>query len=155
MSHDRSREIHLVEQPRIPLDGLILGWGAMIPFAVIAAAVWLGPPDWRDGLRLAAQIWGVALMLFLSGVRRGLSFRTPGGPGRAQWAAFALLFWGGFGTMFLPVDWGLAVIAVAFALLSVEDTRAARAGAAPLYFARLRPGQMAFAAVAVAAVWFG
>jgi hypothetical protein len=34
--------------------------------------------------------WGSAILIFLGGVRRGLSFRTPGGPTKAQ---IATMFW--------------------------------------------------------------
>ncbi len=151
MTHTRRIELH--ETDRVPWLGLILGWGAMLPFALCSAGAWLLDTQIADAARAAAHLWGGALLLFFSGVRRGLSFRTKGGPTMSQMLTFAGLFCIGLTVLLVPVSWGLGLITLTFAALAVADVHAAQHGEAPLYFTRLRPWQMTFATAAVALCW--
>jgi|SRR6056297_231563 len=151
---DRSKRIiRLTDTPHVPLDGLVLGWGAMVPFAVLAAIGWW-EDAWADIAAMAAQLWGAGLLLFFAGVRRGLSFRTEGGPRFRQLAVFALLFCTGLLVLIVPVKVALPIVAGAFIVLAVEDVHAAPRGEVPLYFRRLRPAQMTFAIVSVLLCWW-
>jgi hypothetical protein len=147
------RTIRVRETPRVPLDGLLLGWGAMVPFPLLAAVCWWGGA-WAGTAAVAAQLWGGALLLFFAGVRRGLSFRTEGGPRLRQLIVFALLFCTGLFVLILPVATALVVVAGALAALALEDVGAATRGEAPLYFRRLRPAQMTFAVASVLLCWW-
>ena len=118
-------------------------WAATAPFpAGTAAALWL--EHWWAGLAVRLLVlWGGALLIFFAGVRRGLSFRTEGGPRWSQLAVFAWLFCAGLGALALPADWAQWLLLAGFLSLLVLDPLAARRGDVPLYFARLRPWQMA------------
>lgn len=147
-----TRHIHLTETTRIPWDGFILGWGAMLPFAILAAGIWL--IDWEaEPAAAVTQLWGGALLLFFSGVRRRLSFRTKGGPTLRQLADFALLFCAGLVVLTSPVAVALGVLAGAFAALAWEDVLAASRAEVPLYFRHLRPAQMLFGLISVVLCW--
>ncbi|MBS1302413.1 DUF3429 domain-containing protein [Loktanella sp. SALINAS62] len=146
------RHIQLTETARIPWDGFILGWAAMLPFAVLAAGIWLFGLDPEPAAALA-QLWGGALLLFFSGVRRGLSFRTKGGPTLRQLASFALLFCAGLLVLISPLGIALGILAGAFAALAWEDVSAASRAEVPLYFRNLRPTQMLFGIVTVFLCW--
>ncbi len=148
-----TRTFRVTETSRIPLDGLVLGWGAMVPFPLLAAICWWHE-GWAEIAALAAQLWGAALLLFFAGVRRGLSFRTEGGPRLRQLTAFALLFCTGLVVLIVPVPAALLIIAGALAVLAVEDVRCAPRGDVPLYFRRLRPAQMTFAVASVLLCWW-
>ncbi len=137
------RKLTLCETPRVPLDGLILGWGPMLPFPVALVCVWFAPEEVGALMQSGVVFWGAALLIFLSGVRRGLSFRTEGGPRWTQLAMFAWLFWTGVAALLAPASWALALLLAGFISLLVLDPIAARRGEVPLYFARLRPWQMA------------
>ncbi len=140
MSGKQERELRLAESDRLPSLGLALGTGAMLPFPLLALGGWLG---W-DGAIGWAVLWGAAILCFLSGVRRGLSFRTPGGPRPAQLGVFGWLFGAGFLALALP--WpvpAMALLVAGYASLIWLDPAAARRREAPLYFERLRPWQMA------------
>lgn len=133
-------EMRVAEEGRVPWLGVLLGYGAMVPFPVLALAGWLG---WAGAVG-GAILWGGAVLCFLSGVRRGLSFRTPGGPTLAQLAVFAWLFAAGIAALAMP--WPVAallLLTAGYGSLIPLDPVAARGGEAPLYFARLRPWQMA------------
>jgi hypothetical protein len=150
-----SRRIVIEESRAIPLDGLLLGWGAMVPLAAAAGLAWV--PDWSALALEAGRLWAAAIVVFLSGVRRGLSFRTEGGPRASQLAMMLWLFCGGLGSVLLPLVWALWLLLALYASLAVLDPIAARRGEAPLYFARLRPAQMGVGVVClgvmVVAVW--
>ena len=124
----------------------------MVPFPLLAAGAWVLPPDAAALSARAAVLWGAAIVLFLSGVRRGLSFRTEGGPRWTQLATFALLFGLGLAALVAPAPWPVALLVLAFGAAWILDPLAARAGEAPLYFGRLRPWQMAVPVLALAAV---
>jgi Protein of unknown function (DUF3429) len=142
-----SRSETVVERQRIPLDGLIFGYGAMMPFPLAAAAVWLGDAELGALAAAVATIWGGAILIFLAGVRRDLSFRTPGGPRPSQIAMMLWLFLAGLAALVLPPAPALWLLLAGFASLMALDPIAARRDEAPLYFARLRPPQMAIPVV--------
>jgi hypothetical protein len=148
------RTLTLAERPEVPLDGLLLGWAAMVPFPLLTAALWLAPPDLAAVAGRTLVLWSAALLLFFSGVRRGLSFRTEGGPRLAQLVMFAWLFTAGLAVLVLPAPWPVPLALVAFVSLWVLDPVAARRGDAPLYFARLRPVQMAVPVLSLLAALF-
>ncbi|ESR26093.1 Permeases of the major facilitator superfamily [Lutibaculum baratangense AMV1] len=115
----------------------------MVPFVAGAAAAWwlAGTEAWFAA-RLTI-IWGGALLIFFSGVRRGLSFRTPGGPRPAQIVMFAWLFCLGLAVLLIPSEaTALSLLLAGFVSLWVLDPRAAARREVPPYFARLRRVQM-------------
>ncbi len=134
-----------------PALGLILGYGATVPFLAAAAGA-----AFIDNHALAQLcldlivLWGAAILLFLAGVRRGLSFRTPGGATVGQIAASLWYFAAGFGSLLLwafhdalsSLAPAMALLLAGYASLTVFDVRAARHLEAPPYFAYLRPVQM-------------
>ena len=127
----------------MPWPSLVLGYGAMVPFVAAAGAVVVGEGTTRALGFMVMVLWGSALLLFLAGVRRGLSFRTPGGPTRAQIAMTLWLFLLGLAAPMLPVGPALLILTAGFLSLAVMDPAAARRGEVPPFFARLRPPQMA------------
>ena len=142
MLHDPPSVVeHRVGEPgEVPRLSLLLGYGAMLPFPVAALAAWAGG-GWAAGW---AILWGGVLLCFLSGVRRGLSFRTVGGATAAQIAVSAWLFLAGLAALAVP--WPAAamlLLILGFGSLIWLDPGAAWRGEVPLYFARLRPWQMA------------
>lgn len=154
MDRHTQRRITLVERSAIPTLDILFAFGPIVPFVAGAILAW-----WLTGPRAflvlqATALWGCAILLFLSGVRRGLSFRTEGGPTLAQLATMLMLY--GLGLSALAAAW-LDALAQAFGLLLagyvaivVLDPIAARRGEAPLYFDRLRRLQMPFAILSLA-----
>ena len=91
--------------------------------------------------------------MFLGGVRRGLSFRTPGGAAaRADRDDAVAVPRGARGAHGADGPSRSPCSRAAYASLMVLDPIAARRAEAPLYFARLRPPQMAIATASLAAL---
>lgn len=134
------RRFEITEHPDIPLDGFVLGWIAMVPLLVCAVAAFHS--DWAGMAIEAGRFWAAAISIFLAGVRRGLSFRTVGGPQPRQIAMMLWLFCGGIVAVALPPRLSLGLLILLYLSLAIVDPRAARAGDVPLYFRRLRPPQM-------------
>ncbi len=135
----------------VPLLGLLFGYGAMLPLVLSAAASWLLPAPWPVLALRLGLIWASAILAFLAGVRRGLSFRTEGGPTTAQLLGMLWLFALAFAALAAP--WPVvscALLLVGYASVAVLDTLAARDGEAPGFFASLRPPQMLIALVSLA-----
>ena len=156
MSDPAERRLTVKEHPQVPWLSIVLGYGPMLPFAAGAAAAWLTTGELRRVAMLLTVLWAGAILAFLSGVRRGLSFRTGGGPTVAQVATMLVLFVLALGAL-AAADFDLMIVAVVlllvgFAALLVLDPIAARRGEAPLFFARLRPPQIAIAVVSLAAL---
>jgi hypothetical protein len=132
---------------------IVFGFGPTMPFIFGVLSAWWFPEPWRlIALQLTA-LWGSAIMLFLSGVRRGLSFRTEDGPTLSQMATMLMLF--GlvlFSLAALWLDqviWALVLLAGNSSIFLL-DPIAARRGEAPLYFERLRRLQMPIVVLALA-----
>jgi hypothetical protein len=129
------------ESAETPLLGLVFGWAAMLPFVPGAVAVWL----WRDsGAAVGLTIvWGGAVLAFLAGVRRGLSFRMPGGEDAGQIVTMLGPFLLAFAALVSP--WPVAsliFLLIGYAGIALLDPIAARRRRAPLFFASFRPLQM-------------
>jgi hypothetical protein len=157
--HDRpdGRTLRVTEPRAVPWLSIVFGYGPMLPFAAGALAAW----GWRGaplGQAAAALtiLWGCAILLFLSGVRRGVSFRTEGGATVAQIATMIGLFSLGFAALVLAtLDRAvpaLVLLLLGFTAIAVLDPIAARRGEAPLFFARLRPVQIPIAILSLAAL---
>ena len=131
---------HIDETQEIPPLGMIFGWGPMVPFVVGAIAAW----TFHDATAIRLTIiWGGAILAFLAGVRRGLSFRTPGGEAFAQIATMLLLFTLALAALASP--WPIPAVMMLLAgyiTVAILDPRAAARRQVPLFFARLRPIQM-------------
>jgi hypothetical protein len=146
-----AKEVFEVAEPlHTPALGFILGYGATLPFIAGAAATGFLGADLAKTAANFTVIWAAAILLFLSGVRRGLSFRTPHGPTVSQIATSLWYFAAGFAALLL---WGareelgspqpaMALLLIGYVSVIVLDVPAARRLEAPPYFARLRPLQM-------------
>lgn len=144
-------KIEVVEKPKVPWLSVLLGYGPMLPFIVGAAAAWTVKGVWRDEAILLTIIWAAAILAFLAGARRGLSFRTEGGPASAQIATMFCLFLLALASLIGVVHsyalFAIICLLLGFVAILILDPIAARQGQVPLFFARLRPPQMAIAVV--------
>lgn len=122
----------------------MFGYGAMAPF-VIGTIMAVGlSTGWGALANRLTVLWAAAILVFLAGVRRGVSFATTGGPTLPQLAMMLWLFLLGLAVLLLPPRLpALVLLLLGYATLAVLDPLAARRGEAPLFFARLRPMQMA------------
>ena len=157
MLQDTTGRTLTAHEPReTPWLSVVFGYGPMLPLAAGAAAAW-----WTRGrmdylISLVTILYGCSILLFLAGVRRGLSFRTEGGATVIQIATMLGLY--GLGLVALvSAVLGQGVLALALLLagylaIAILDPIAARTGEAPLFFARLRPLQMPIALVSLAAL---
>ncbi len=133
----------ITEPDRVPWEGLLLGCAAMLPIAAGAVGVWLLDGDMGRLVLRLTLVWSGAIVAFLSGVRRGLSFRAPQGPTLPQIVTFLWLFTLAAAALALgPGVPATVLLLLGFCSLGVFDTLAARKEEAPPYFARLRPLQM-------------
>ena len=149
-----TRTIDVSERRDVPWLSVVLGYGPMLPFVVGAGASWVLRGFWHGEVVLVTMIWANAILAFLAGVRRGLSFRTEGGPALAQIATMFCLFVLALLSL-LALTHGFTRLAIGstllgFAAILVLDPIAAHDGQAPLFFARLRPPQISIAAASLA-----
>lgn len=150
----------ITREPRtVPWLSVALGFGPMLPLVAGAGTAW-----WMRGqpgdylVALVTILYGASILLFLAGVRRGVSFRTEGGPTAVQIATMLGLYALGFSALVTVVMGqaipALGLLIVGYAAIAVLDPIAARAGEAPLFFARLRPLQMALAVASLTALFW-
>ncbi len=129
----------------IPRPALVLAAGPVL-LILVAALIALALPTRTAGVPITlGQMWAAVLLLFLAGVRRGLSFAAEGGPRPIQIATAIGLFVLGVAGLLLPLQAALLALIVGYAAIGILDPRAARRGEVPAWFARLRPPQMAVA----------
>ncbi len=143
------RRLLITEHSDVPALSILLGYGPMVPFVVGAATACATQGALKDIAILFTVIWAGSILSFLAGVRRGLSFRTEGGPTIMQIASMFVLFVLALLSI-LSAVLGKMIIAIGlllagYILIFILDPRAAKMGEAPLFFARLRRPQMAIA----------
>lgn len=143
MDHSSSPQPRTDTPERTPLLSQILGYG---PAGLILASGALALADVPWSLAFA-QAWASVILIFLAGVTRGLSFFTQGGPRPAQIAMTMARFGCGVIALLLPPVLALPILAAGYLSVLLYDPFAARTGAAPRYFARLRPPQMIIALI--------
>lgn len=153
---DGGRTIRAYEPRAVPWLSVVFGYGPMLPFVAGAVLVWLLPEAVAEPVFTLTLLWGCAILLFLSGVRRGVSFRTEGGATFAQIATMLSLFLLGYGAL-IAFALGQAAVAlglliVGFTEITILDPVAARRGEAPLFFERLRPAQIPLAVLSLGAL---
>ena len=150
------RTLELTERPEVPWVSIVLGYGPMLPFFFGAAASWVFAGAYRAEAVLSTIVWAGSILAFLAGVRRGLSFRTEGGPAIAQIVTMFCLYVLALVSLIAGVHGYLAIavgsLLIGFAAMQVLDPIAARNGQAPLFFSRLRPPQLAIAGVSLVAL---
>ena len=159
MGQRSERRFTVTEHPQVPWLSVVLGYGPMFPLVAGAAGSWLTSGAFRHLLATLTVLWASSILAFLSGVRRGLSFRTEGGPTVAQIVTMFCLFVLAL-LAFSAERFGLSAIALALLLMGylallVADPIAARRGEAPEFFARLRPPQLTIAVLSLAALLAG
>jgi hypothetical protein len=147
MSHDATRA-----EP--PADGVILGYGPMLPTVAAAIGAWLMPPPWPAWAVHLGVIWAALILVFIAGVRRGFGFGFPPASTAIAIASSITYFvLGGLALVVGPPAIALIPLMVGYALAALLDRHAARTGNAPAYFARLRPRQMLLGLAGLAGLW--
>ena len=151
-----SRRVSATEPAEIPWLSVVLGFGPMLPILAGAVLAWWLRGDVGKLIATLTALWGCAILLFLSGVRRGVSFRTEGGPTLAQITTMIGLFCLGFAAL-VAVSFDLSTVSlglllVGYLTVAVLDPIAARRGEAPLFFSRLRPLQIPIAMIGLTAL---
>lgn len=149
MTEANARRISIVERPEISWLSIVLGFGPVSLIVAAAATSLIIDGRLRPLLVAYTIIFAASILAFIAGVRRGLSFRTEDGPTIAQLGTMFVLFAAALAALFgvqggHPRSAALALI-VGFAIAMVADPLAAKTGEAPMFFARLRPWQMALA----------
>lgn len=138
----------------IPRNSILFGFGPMVPFAAAAIGAFVLPPPWPTIATRLAILWGGLILAFVAGVRRGYGFGNPHASTPHAIGAMLLYFVpAGLALVSASLDLptaALGLLMLGFALVIVFDRRAALAGDAPDYFARLRGPQMAIALVSLA-----
>jgi hypothetical protein len=126
-----------MQRPSIPRAAALLGFGGVLPFAALAAAVWATPAAYLNFLIDAQIAYGAVILSFLGAAQWGMALSKPQpDPGRLTWSVIpALIAWVG---LMLPPVWGLATLISGVLACYAMDQRAVTAGFLPLWYAGLR-----------------
>jgi hypothetical protein len=127
---------------------MILGYGAVLPLPVAAIASWVMPAPWPTVAIQLAVWWAAVVLIFLAGVRRGLSFHPGRLQHRAELTSMLWLFLLGAGALVVPTALlAFTLLVLGYASVAILDPAAARRGEAPAHFEDIRPIQMGVALV--------
>ncbi len=138
---------------RTPWESLVLAYAAMTPIVVGAIASLALHADAANIAVHLTVAWAGAVLCFLSGVRRGLSFRQEGGPLLSQLATMLWLFILGVASLLSPFPIpSLVLQLLGYTTMAIYDPPAAREGEVPRYFQKLCPVQMLLPTVSLVVV---
>jgi len=141
-------------RPDVPADGLILGYGPMLPLVVAGIAAWVLPQPWPFWAVQLGIIWGALVLAFIAGVRRGFGFGNAHASKPVEIAASIGYFTlAGLGLVIGRPSAALLPLLLGYVLAALLDRQAALRGNAPAYFATLRPRQLLLGAAGLAGLW--
>lgn len=141
-------------RPDVPADGLILGYGPMLPLVVAAVSAWLLPQPWPFWAVQLGIIWGALVLAFIAGVRRGFGFGYAHASKPVEIATSIGYFTlAGLALVIGRPSAALLPLILGYVLAALLDRRAALQGDAPAYFATLRPRQLLIGAAGLAGLW--
>lgn len=145
---------HDADRPDVPADGVLLGYGPMVPLVAAALGAWVLPPPWPFWAVQLGIIWGALVLAFIAGVRRGFGFGYPRASKPVEIAtSIAYFTLAGLALVIGRPSGALLPLIVGYVLAALLDRRAALAGNAPAYFATLRPRQLLIGAAGLAGLW--
>ena len=118
---------------RAPPSARLLGWGGVIPFAVLALASLTATPEAARAL----LGYGAIILGFMGAIWWGVAMAR--GEARSPFYAISVLpALAAFAALLSPVWVGLWLLAAAFAILLLFDLAQVRRNAAPQWYAALR-----------------
>lgn len=148
------------EQPLSKQRSSLLGCLGLVPFATLAVATALAPPDLQPFAATALRAYGATILSFLGGIYWGLVIAAP-----ERRPSAVPLFLGvgvvpqlvGWVALLLPGSWGCVLTAASLVALLLVDRAAVKSGLAPGWFFHLRWPLSCAAALAllVGALMFG
>lgn len=142
------------DDPRPPVNSLVLGYGPMLPLVAAGIGAWVLPTYWPYVATRLAIIWAALILAFIAGVRRGYGFGDPRASTAVEIATMMTYFVLAGLALVVPYGWiAVPLLMVGFAAVALLDRRAALAGNAPAHFARLRVPQMLLGLAGLALVW--
>lgn len=100
-----------------------LGYAGLIPFAVLAAALWLGPQEHLSFVRLALLSYGATIASFLGAIHWGLAMRDVGARRVAPYVWGVLPSLVAWGALLAPPVVGLLVMAMLLVVCFGVDRR--------------------------------
>jgi len=142
-----------MERDRIPPTELFLAFGPALLALAGGIAAWSVPLAWQPIAIAFGWLWSSAILLFLAGVTRGLSFFSPGGARWSQLFEMAWRFLLGLFAFATPLAWALPLLMIGYASVAAFDLYAAPRGMAPARFAWLRPPQILIFLAGLAGLW--
>jgi hypothetical protein len=107
----------------LPRLAAVLGYAGLLPFVVLAAAVWLCPAVYRSQAAFALLAYGASIASFLGAIHWGLSMRGSLPPqfGPLMWGVFpSLIAWV---AMLMPLAQGLFTLALLLGICMAVDWR--------------------------------
>lgn len=128
---------------RTPLEGLVLGWLAVLLLVLCVAGIKIAPERIAQKIRRFAFVWSASLLCFFGGVHRGSSFYAKNGPTHTAIGSLLVLYFMGLVSLLMPRErgaWRLLQFGHFFSLAT--DLELARTGQLPRFLLRLRPAQM-------------
>lgn len=131
----------------LPPAAAWMGYLGLLPFFATALAVWIGPA-WIAGWLLA---YGAIILSFVGAIHWGLVMGQ-GEPSAAVFQASVVPALVGWAALLVPVIVGLPVVAAAFIVWRIWESRLMVA-AMPRWFRRLRTALTAGAVVALLGGW--
>ncbi len=126
------------DRASIPPVALWLGYAGLIPFVILASALWLLPDIDQSKTQSALLSYGAIILSFMGAVHWGLAMASTTALSTRQFGVSvipALLAWF---AIFTPPVVNVSILIAAFAGLSLYDGLMAKKGVVPAWYPKLR-----------------
>jgi hypothetical protein len=122
----------------IPRIVLWLGYAGLVPFVASALALWVAPVRLHGFVLYSLLTYSAVILSFMGAIHWGLAMRDEGVSSPLQLGLSVVPPLVGWVALALSPTMSFVVLIIAFSVLYVADTRAARRGWAPSWYPRLR-----------------
>ncbi len=122
----------------IPRIVLWLGYAGLVPFVASALALWVAPVRLHGFVLYSLLTYSAVILSFMGAIHWGLAMRDEDVSSPVQLGLSVVPPLVGWVALALSPMMSFVVLIIAFGVLYVADTRAARLGLAPSWYPRLR-----------------
>lgn len=122
----------------VPRWPALLGYAGLIPFVVLAVAVWRAPVQHLELLHHALLTYAAVILGFMGAIHWGVAMQQSARIAQRSYLLSVVPPLLGWLAILIPVSWGYLVLVISFSLLCLYDILATKQQLTPSWYPVLR-----------------